>query len=364
MKLPRFVVRRAHKNNEVYYWQVPKHSRVVTNGTEWPAGLIRLPLEADERERRAASLNAELDLLRAGATADTREGTLPWLIAQYEHTDRFKKRAPKTQRSYQEMARHLLKWSEQKNHPPVAAMTTPKILQFLATYDHCPSLRNHIASYLRLTMAYARRIGQVTTNPAVDLGLEGAKRRKPIVTIDLPGVLQIVAKADEMDRPWVGTAVLLHFDLGQRQGDILRLQKPRDYKDGVFQFAQSKTAQIVTIKPFLDETIARLNALPTTQLMLVGGRNGLAIKPRAYSGDFRAIADACGFKDLWEMELRHSAVVYMERAGMTPGEISTRTGHTLKNVYTILESYRTRDPVVAEQGANKLIAYRKRTNSA
>jgi hypothetical protein len=156
--------------------------------------------------------------------------------------------------------------------------------------------------------------------------------------------------------------VLLHFDLGQRQGDVLRLQKPRDYKDGVFRFKQSKTDQMVTIRPFLKETREALDALPADQMMLVSV-NKTAVNPPTYVADFRKVANACGFHDLWEMELRHSCVIYCERAGLTPGEIATRTGHGLASVIMILENYRYRDEVVAHQGAVKLEDYRNKTLS-
>lgn len=364
-KLPRYVVQQSGRTT--FYWIVPPWCRTKKDGKPWPAGTVRLPDERAAMEAEAARLNDELDQIRAGVLPESRKGTLPWLIAHYENPankmSKYHRLKPGTKDDYRSHAKHVLAWSAEKRHPQVRDLTTPKVLEFLTRFDDRPTLKLHIASYLRTVLKHAIRIGEITHNPATQLDLEKPKRQKKIRTIDVPELLALVAKANEMALPHVAIGALLHFDLGQRQGDMLRLQKPRDYRGGVFQFDQSKTGQAVTIKPFLAETRAALDALPLAQLMLVADRNGQQMKAWQYWRDFRNVADAAGFPDLWEMELRHSCVIFCERAGLTPGEIATRTGHSLKTVFTILENYRYRDAVVAHQGAVKLEEYRKRTGA-
>jgi hypothetical protein len=360
MSLPRFVVARKRPAGTVYYWQVPPRLRVQGETEIWPVGITRLPDTYAEMIAVATKLNRELDTLRSGASEGSGK-SLPWLIRQYEQSSYYTCLRDKTKESYTLMARYVTKWSASRSHPAVISLTTPKVLEFLAQYDSRKSMRDHLAKYLAVVLEFARRTGLIAVNPARRLGLKRAKRLKPIRTVTVEQVLAIAAKAREMGLPHIAIGTLLHFDLGQRQGDMLRLQKPRDYRDGVFHFHQSKTDQIVTIKPFLRETRAALDALPATQMMLVARKDGLIIHPRIYWQDFRAVANACGFRDLWEMELRHSCVIYMEQAGLTPGEIATRTGHGLASVITILENYRYRDPVVASQGAVKLEDYRNRS---
>lgn len=360
--LPRYVVQPSGRL--AFYWQVPTRHRVAKDGKPWPHGTVRLPDDRTKMEAEAARLNTELDQIRAGVTPETRRGTMPWLIAHYENPankmSKFHKLTPGTKDDYRSHSKHVLAWSAEKRHPQVRDLTTPKVLEFLTRFDDRPTLKIHVASYLRTILKHAIRIGEITHNPATQLDLEKPKRQKKIRTIDVPELLALVAKAHEMALPHVAMGALLHFDLGQRQGDILRLQKPRDYRGGVFQFDQSKTGQEVTIKPFLTETRAALEALPLAQLMLVADENGQQVRAWRYWSDFRKVADAAGFPDLWEMELRHSCVIFCERAGLTPGEIATRTGHSLKTVFTILENYRYRDSIVAAQGAVKLEDYRNR----
>lgn len=360
--LPRYVVARKRPNGTVYYWQVPPRLRINLGDEVWPGGLIRLPTDDLDMKIEARRLNNQLDQLRSGSVSDTRKGTMPWLIGEYERSSYYAALSPRSRKSYRDMARYLTRWSQSKGHPQVTSLTTPKILEFLHQYDNRRALRDHIIRFLSVVMEYGRRIGLIQINPARRLGFKRAKRLKPIRTVTVDQVLTIVAKAKEMDLPHVAMGALLHFDLGQRQGDILSLQKPRDYKDGVFQFKQSKTDQIVTIRPFLKETREALEALPAEQMMLVA-RNKTRVEPRTYVMDFRRVADACGFADLWEMELRHSCVIYCERAGLTPSEIATRTGHGLASVILILENYRYRDTVVAHQGAVKLEDYRNKSLS-
>lgn len=385
IELPRYVVARERGGRTVYYWQVTKKHRAIVNGEPWPVGVTRLPDDAGEMLTAAARLNAELDQLRSGVAQDARKGSMPWLIAQYERSTYFLKLRKRTQRSYTYLARHVLQWSKEKGHPPITDLRMNKVLEFLTKFDgqacdahktlepdclNCrrerPVLRHQVAGYLRTVLHYAERTGVRLegSNPARGLRLGGTKRQKPIRIVDVPQVLAIVAKAREMGLPHIAVGTLLHFDLGQRQGDVLRLQKPRDYRGGVFQFEQSKTGQVVTIMPFLSETREALNAIPDAQFMLVVDANGRSFttetRQRTYGADFRRVADACGFKDLWEMELRHSCVIFCERAGLRPSEIATRTGHTLATASTILEKYRYRDSVVAQHGTVMLEEYRNR----
>lgn len=375
IELPRFVIARHFPNKVSFYWQVPARLRFkgVVDGEQvaWPEKVMRLPDAIPEMLTRANQLNAELDRLRKVGFAENRHGSMPWLIENFEHSTSWAELKPKTQRSYKQLAGYVLKWSKTKNHPLVKSLTTPKVLQFLSDFDTRRSLRNHIAAYLRLLLRHGIRIGELQTNVADRLGLKKAKRKKKIRTIDVPELLQLVAKADEMGLSFVGTGALLHFDLGQRQGDVLSFQRrptsteavPNTYWGGVFNVTQSKTDKPLTLVPFLPETKARLEAQPHAQLMLVAGADGLAVKEDHYRKMFRKVAKAAGFHDLWEMELRHSCVIFMERAGLTPSEIATRTGHTLKSVLTILEEYRYRDSVVAHQGAVKLADYRNKVKS-
>ena len=356
-----------------FYWQVPKRFRVPVldhlgrpvevdgEPTFWPQGTPALPDDPAERAAKAAELNAELDARRSGATPDTRKGSMPWLIAQYEASSYYSELSDNTKRAYLHLSRHVLAWSAKRNHPPITALTKPKVLDFLAPFDDRRALRDHLVQYLGVVLEYACRIGLIQHHPARRLGFKKAKRSKPIRIVEVAQMLSIVAKAHEMGLPHVAMGVLLHFDLGQRQGDVLRLRNHIDYRGGVFQFDQSKTDQTVTIKPFLAETRAALAAVPPAQFALVADGRGLLVKPDRYKRDFRKVADAAGFHDLWEMELRHSCVIFCERAGLTPGEIATRTGHSLETVIQILERYRYRDSVVAAQGAVKLEDYRNKT---
>ncbi|TXH54475.1 MAG: hypothetical protein E6Q97_10870 [Desulfurellales bacterium] len=361
MQLPRYVVARQRPQGTVYYWQVPARLRVTSGDHTWPVGVIRLPDDPVEMLSRASELNAELDYLRNGITTIAPRGSLPWLITQYEQSSYFAELRDKTKRSYTQLSKYVVKWSREKNNPPVAGLTPQKILEFLAQFEKRKSLRDHVATYLAIVLEYGRRNGVIADNPARRLGLKRAKRLKPIRAVTVDQLLTIVAKAGEMGLPHVALGTLLHFDLGQRQGDILALQKPRDYRDGVFHFRQSKTDQEVTIRPFLRETREALDALPSDRFMLVADANGQAVNTELYVRQFRQVAKACGFHDLWEMEMRHSCVIYMEQAGLTPAEIATRTGHKLSSVIMILENYRYRDPVVAAQGAIKLEAYRNKS---
>lgn len=366
VKLPRYVIARKRGKATVYYFQVP--ARLRPDGF---AAAQRLPIDEARRSGRgdAAEIAAVVadgkrlyEMLlkdRSGIDREPDHGTMAWLIRSYEKTERFSTRAKATQSSYAGSARVVTGWADRAvletgSQPLVKDFTRPALLQFLDTLSNLPSKRNAVARYLGVLMKHAIDKGIITVSPATNMHLTIPESR---VVLWTPDELDAVVKsADDAGRPSIGTAVLIAHEAGQRQGDILKLQEPRDYdrKEGVLRFWQNKTNSYVTI-PATDRLKVRLAGRDQAQLVLVVSEtNHKRYTSREFKKAFRKIAIAAGLKNLWFMHLRHTAVVNYARAGCTVPEIASITGHTVGSVNNILKHYLPRDSELAKGAVAKL----------
>lgn len=372
VSLPRYVVvRQRGKGQTVFYFQVPKRLR-----PEGWAGAYRLPMEHAARtglgdaletaavKRDGDMLYARLIAERTGTKLEPKYGTMIWLIRAYEHSEHFATLAPKTRRSYSYCARIVSAWAEDAakeigSEPVVEDISRPAVIRFLDTMNETPSKRNAVGRYLRILLGFAIDKGLMAVNPAIHMHL-----KTPESTIRLWKIEEVdtvVATADGMEAGSIGTAVLLAHEAGQRQGDILRLQEPRDYTrgDGMLRFWQHKTNSYVTI-PATERLRERLALRPITQLVLVANeKTGKRYDEDQFRKRFRAVTDKADVGNLWFMHLRHTAVVNYARAGCSVPEIASITGHTIASVTNILKHYLPRDNELARTAVAKLEVNRR-----
>ncbi len=364
LQLPRFVIAKQRGGTLAFYFQVPK--RLQPEG--WPSGALRLRDERGEpitdpvaAVTRGRELNAQLDRARAQASASPVEGTLPWLISEYEHSDKYKKKAKATRYQYDLLAKQMIAWSKEKGHPPVKQMTTPSVLRFLSLYDDRPTLRARMAAFGSLLWNFGRRRGAVTDNVWTDLGLE---KNDPEVHIWTESeIASVVAKADELKRSSIGTAVLLASESGQRQGDVLDMRRGREWDGATLRRVQNKTGAYVTV-PATSLLLDRLAELPKENILLVVAETTRQQwKQQAFSKAFREIANASGLPHLEFRSLRATCVCRLASAGCSIPEIASITGHTLVSVHHILKHYWRPDSDQAQHAIAKVEAFRQRQKS-
>ncbi len=141
-------------------------------------------------------------------------------------------------------------------------------------------------------------------------------------------ITALVAKADEKGRPSIGTATLMQFELGQRQGDVIGVWEPtasdedqhgivfreRRWSNGVLwsdidanwilTVVQNKTGKKLTFP--LEEYPAlyeRLHAVPKERRIgpiIINEETGRPYQRRNFAEVFREIATAAG----WPPEMR------------------------------------------------------------
>jgi hypothetical protein len=248
-----------------------------------------------------------------------RRGTIPDLIKRYRASGYWKDLAPNTRQDYERYLQFLVDWSARNKHPLFSEMKTVQAVAWLNGFDHVPMKQRRAKAVLSTLNNYAIIEGLVERNFIREIKLR--RRKTParrVITWSDDDVLAFIAQAEAMGYPSLGTAALIAFEIGQRQGDVRELQKPRDYHDGRFQFHQSKTGQYVSIRATA-RLKARLSSLPEEQSLLVTHDNtGKQWERGTFGHTFRRVADKAGLKNHIFMQLRHTAVIPFPRPPRDP----------------------------------------------
>ena len=149
--------------------------------------------------------------------------------------------------------------------------------------------------------------------------------------------------------------LLLALWTGQRQGDLLRL--PWSGYDGThIRLRQSKGGVRVVIPVGAPLKAALDVAAKSKQgpLILVNS-DGKPWTADGFRSSWRKACAAAGVVGVTFHDLRGTAVTRLALVGATEAEIASITGHSLRDVRTILDShYLHRDPALAESAIRKL----------
>lgn len=343
MPFPPYMVAVRRGERVAYYFQVP--ARLRPQG--WK-GAIRLPNDQEAAVLMASELKEHLDEARARpAIKSPAEGSLPWLMADYQAGRKWAKLAPKTQHGYLQCAGRVLAWSKGRGDPSVTSLTRPTILRWLSEMDAAPCMRNAVAAFLKLLLRHALDLGVISVNPAEKLGLDRPDRKTAIHIYTDAEIDAFMAAADAAGQPGIGTALLIAAEVGQREGDVLRMRRGIEFQDGEFVFTQAKTGRRLAI-PATNKLMRRLSTR-TPSLYLAADSEGKPWKEDTFRRQFRSIARTAGLPDCaWFMHGRHTAVARLYRLGFDALAIATITGHSPRTCETIIsQHYWERDSEVA-----------------
>ena len=158
--------------------------------------------------------------------------------------------------------------------------------------------------------------------------------------------------------PYLRLAMLLAINIGQRQGDLLRL--PWSAYDGTnIKLRQKKTGAYVPV-PVSDELKAALDAAPRRSPIMLTNSDGKPWSESGFQGAWGKTTMRAGIRGLTFHDLRGTAVVTLARAGCNEVEIYSITGHKPGDVRAILTAhYLPRDAEVASNAIAKLNEYKK-----
>jgi integrase len=147
--------------------------------------------------------------------------------------------------------------------------------------------------------------------------------------------------------------LLLALWTGQRQGDLLRL--PWSAYDGThIRLRQSKTGVRVVI-PVGAPLKAMLDAAKKHGPLILTNSLRRPWTSHGFQASWGIAARKAGIVGVTFHDLRGTAVTRLAIVGCTEAEIATITGHSLRDVRSILDAhYLARDPALAENAIRKL----------
>ena len=337
----------------------------------------------------AEKLNQELDSWRLqqqeGGTAKASAGSVAAMIKAYQAS----KWWPPGLRTRRDYGHYLARLAEWAGDMPARAIT-PTAVQ--AWHDmmasrtegkgrarkviRTPARGAAAVRVLSALLSAGKRLGFVDSNAALGAGVSVDRQREPVLW-SRAALDHLVATADAMGWRSQGTAMLLNFWCGQRQGDVLALP-PWRLESGAIVLKQRKTGRKVSLPVHLvTELVARLEQertragqLASLSHMLLHEGTGRPWQAFTFTHTFAEIRDTAAkgaqlkqpdgtvveipampaVADLRWMELRHTAVTALHLAGLDPLRISSITGHTEQSVQSILDRhYLVRTSEAAEQ---------------
>jgi integrase len=147
-------------------------------------------------------------------------------------------------------------------------------------------------------------------------------------------------------------ALMLGMHTGQRQGDLRRLTWS-NYDGERITLRQSKGKKVVSIK-CTTALKTMLDKMDKKGVVIMTTPSGRAWSKRYFNEHWHEASLAAGIQDLHFHDLRGTAITMLAEAGCTVPEIAAITGHTLKHVTHILETYLSRTKQLADAAIIKL----------
>jgi integrase len=208
-------------------------------------------------------------------------------------------------------------------------------------------------------LSWAKGRGLIAVNPCERGGrLYRGTRAEKIWTADDEAAFLRTAPAH------LHLPLILALWTGQRQGDLLRLTWSA-YDGKYIRMKQNKTGVRLPPVPVGAPLKTALDAEPKRSPIILTNNEGKPWTPDGFRSSWRKACAAAGITGVTFNDLRGTAVTRLALAGCTEAEIATITGHSLRDVRSILDAhYLRRDPGLAESAIRKLEKSERRTDSS
>jgi integrase len=279
-------------------------------------------------------------------TAST--GLMTSLVAEFRASHEFKKLSEHSKRAYQA---YLNLIADDFGDLPLEALNSKEIRgDFLAWRDRLadkPRKADYAWTVLSRILSFAKSRGRIDVNPTEKGGrVYRADRTEKLWTDEhISQFMEAASKELQL-------ALVLALWTGQRQGDLLKINWAA-YDGAVIKLTQSKTKRRVvipvgpTLKDALDLALHRAATILTSS-------EGRPWTSDGFRTSWGRACERAGIRGLTFHDLRGSAVTRLALAGASVPEIASLTGHSLKDVETMLDKhYLGRDVRLAEAAMMK-----------
>jgi len=338
-------VRKRRPDGSWKYYYYHRATSIRLNGEPGSAEFVTSFTDAEKttRHRSVGSVNA--------------------LMRNYTGSVEFQgKLAPSTQAEY----RRMLKSAEGEfGDMPLAALDDPRVRKdFLDWREKVARASGKREADNRLSaisamLTWAVDRGQVPANY-----LRGFKRLYHADRSEIIWLPEHIAPFMKVAPIEMQRALILGLHTGQREGDLLRL--PWSAYDGVrISLRQGKARRGGKLGPLVEipctAALRRmLDGMERVSPLILTTKTGQSLKKRYFARLWDEAMEKAGLQsvllpgsdqpvELHFHDLRGTAVTLLSEAECTPQQIATITGHSLKTVHHILESYLAHTRGLAEQ---------------
>ena len=285
-------------------------------------------------------------------------GLLFSLLQAFQASEDFRQLAPRTRDDYKRIIQKEIE--PEYSDFPLSALTDKRTRGiFMEWRDKLALKSRRQADYtwtvLARVLSWSKNRGKITVNPCERGGrIYSGSRAENVWSADQEAAF-LKSAPEHLHLP-----LLLALWTGQRQGDLLRLPWSA-YSGTQIRLRQSKTGARVVI-PVGTPLKAALDAAAKRSPIILTTIDG---KPWTAAGFRASWGKACakvGVSGVTFNDLHGTAVTRLALAECTEAEIATITGHSLRDVRSILDAhYLHRDPALAESAIRKLA---KRTETS
>jgi integrase len=281
----------------------------------------------------------------------TPQGVILSILQGYQASEDFRGLADSTRRSYVPLIKRIEK---DFGDFPLSAVTDRRTRGvFMAWRDKVATSSgrrqaDYAWSVLARVFSWAFDRGLVAANPCTHGGRLYRGSRAEKIWTDTDEATFLERAPTHLRLP-----LLLALWTGQRQGDLLRL--PWSAYDGTrIRLRQSKTGRRVQIRVGAPLKLA-LDAAPRRSTIMLTNSDGKPWTSDGFRASWRKACAAVGIVDVTFNDPRGTAVTRLALAEASEAEIATITGHSLRDVRSILDAhYLARDPALGDSAIAKL----------
>jgi len=289
----------------------------------------------------------------------TPDGHLQNLLDGYQRSQNFLQKRERTRRDY---IRQIKIIEAEFGDFPLKALSAKQSRGVFKDWRDRLALKSvrqadYAWTVLALVLAWAKDRGKIDVNPC-----EKGGRLYNGTRVDFVWSIEDEAAFLEHAPAHLHLPLLLALWTGQRQGDLLRL--PWSAYDGNhIRLKQSKTGKPVQIPVRGPLKVALDAAAKKSPIILLNSRDR-AWTSDGFSISWRKACAKAGIVNLTVNDLRGTAVTRLALVGCTVPEIVSITGHSTRDVHSILDvHYLHLDPKLAESAIEKLEIGYARTKS-
>jgi integrase len=278
------------------------------------------------------------------------DGRLLSLLQVYQQSTDFRGLRDRTRADY---IKQILKIEQKFGDAPIKVLADPRTRGiFLEWRDQLALSSQRQADYawtvLARVLSWAKDRGKITVNPC-----ERGGRVYHGTRVDFVWSVEDEAAFLEHAPAHLHLPLLLALWTGQRQGDLLRLPWSA-YNGATIRLRQSKTGARVEI-PVGAPLKAALDTTTKRGPILLTSTDKRPWTPDGFRASWGKACKKAGISNVTFNDLRGTAVTRLALVGCTEAQIATITGHSLRDVRSILDAhYLHRDIELARSAITKL----------